>query len=109
MLASHEQLVERKHLELCICVIKDTLKEAGIGLNDLSAIAVGLGPGSLIGCRVGVETAKTLAQVLKIPLLGIPATSSSPEELVAAGFKLLEKGQESSIYDLEPIYLRGPV
>lgn len=39
----------------------------------LSGVAVGIGPGLFTGLRVGVETAKTLAQVLRIPIVGIPS------------------------------------
>lgn len=37
----------------------------------LGGVAVGIGPGLFTGLRVGVETAKTLSQVLNIPILGI--------------------------------------
>jgi tRNA threonylcarbamoyladenosine biosynthesis protein TsaB len=43
----------------------------GVELSQVGGIAVGVGPGLFTGLRVGVETAKTLAQVLGVPIVGI--------------------------------------
>jgi len=53
--------------------IVNMLKEAGLGVKDVEAIGVSLGPGSFTGLRIGVVTAKTLAQVLNVPVVGIVA------------------------------------
>lgn len=51
--------------------IDGLLRRNGLTLPDLTAFAVGLGPGSFTGVRVGVTTAKTLAQVTGKPLVGV--------------------------------------
>lgn len=51
--------------------IKEGLKNSGLELYNLDFIAIGTGPGSYTGIRVGAVTAKTLAYALNIPLIGI--------------------------------------
>jgi tRNA threonylcarbamoyladenosine biosynthesis protein TsaB len=43
----------------------------GIELSQVGGVAVGIGPGLFTGLRAGIETAKTLAQVLAVPIVGI--------------------------------------
>ena len=61
----------RRHGELLAPVIAAVLSEAGIVRQDLTAIAVGVGPGPFTGLRVGLVTARTLAAVLEIPVYGV--------------------------------------
>ncbi len=59
------------HAEKLHLFIEEVIVEAGITLSDLDAIAVGKGPGSYTGLRIGVSAAKGLAYGLDIPLLSI--------------------------------------
>lgn len=52
--------------------ISAVLDEAGWTLNDVDAIAAGIGPGSWTGLRIGLTTAKTIAQARNLPLVGVP-------------------------------------
>jgi len=51
--------------------ISEALKKIKLNFNDLDAIAVGKGPGSYTGLRIGVAAAKGLCFALNIPLIGI--------------------------------------
>ncbi len=48
------------------------MKEAGLGMKELQAVAVSEGPGSYTGLRLGMATAKGLCYALQIPLIAIP-------------------------------------
>ena len=59
------------HAERLHVFIEEVIKEAGISMNDLSAVAVSQGPGSYTGLRIGVSAAKGLCFALGIPLIAI--------------------------------------
>lgn len=59
------------HAERLHVFIEQIIKDAGITLNDLSAIAVSQGPGSYTGLRIGVSAAKGLCYALDIPLIAL--------------------------------------
>jgi tRNA threonylcarbamoyladenosine biosynthesis protein TsaB len=51
--------------------VVNLLKDCKLTMADIEAVGVSLGPGSFTGLRIGVVTAKTLAQTLNIPIAGI--------------------------------------
>ncbi|HOB76271.1 MAG TPA: tRNA (adenosine(37)-N6)-threonylcarbamoyltransferase complex transferase subunit TsaD [Phycisphaerae bacterium] len=65
------ELASRAHIENLDGVIQEAMASAGVGRNDLDAIAVTNRPG-LMGCLlIGVMSAKTLALTWGKPLLGV--------------------------------------
>ena len=67
--ASNEGLM---HLTSLLPMVEDILGEAGISPKKLDGIAVSAGPGSFTGMRIGVATARALAQALDIPVIKVP-------------------------------------
>ncbi len=53
--------------------IRFCLEQSRLGYRNIGGVAVSLGPGLFTGMRVGVATAKALAQALSVPLVGMPS------------------------------------
>jgi tRNA threonylcarbamoyladenosine biosynthesis protein TsaB len=78
---------QRTHSVNLLPMIKAAIDEAGIIPGDLNGIAVSSGPGSFTGLRIGMSTAKTLAQVWGLPVMGISTLDALAHPL--AGLKNL--------------------
>jgi tRNA threonylcarbamoyl adenosine modification protein YeaZ len=63
--------VPMKHGEQLAPLIEAVLLDRGLVRQDLTAIAVGVGPGPFTGLRVGLVTARTLALALELPVYGV--------------------------------------
>jgi len=63
----------RIHSVRLLPAVKDLLAAAGRTCADLTGVAVSRGPGSFTGLRIGLTVAKTLAQVLSLPVAGVPS------------------------------------
>jgi tRNA threonylcarbamoyladenosine biosynthesis protein TsaB len=75
-----------RHGQALVPAIARVLDRAGVAKRDVDLFAVGTGPGSYTGLRVGIATAKALAFALGRPLLGAPSfdamAAATPPELV---------------------------
>lgn len=70
-----------EHAEKVNVLIAEVLEEAGVGMKDLHAVAVGIGPGSYTGLRIGLSVAKGLCHALGVPIIGV----GTLDVLAAAG------------------------
>ncbi|MFC5266457.1 tRNA (adenosine(37)-N6)-threonylcarbamoyltransferase complex dimerization subunit type 1 TsaB [Kribbella qitaiheensis] len=71
ILASSSTVDALRHGELLAPAIAAALATAGCTPRDLTKIAVGVGPGPFTGLRVGLVTARTMADVLEIEVAGV--------------------------------------
>lgn len=63
--------VPHRHAEHLVPAIRSLVEWTGVQLEQLAAIAVDVGPGLFTGLRVGVTTAKVMAQALRIPVVPV--------------------------------------
>lgn len=63
---------KKTHSQTLLPMIDAMMQMAATDVKELDAIAVAAGPGSFTGLRIGASTAKGLAQVLDIPIIGVP-------------------------------------
>ena len=71
------------HATRLLSMARELLDESGVGWRAVERVAVGVGPGAFTGLRVGVATARGLAQSLGIGLAGV----STPRALARAAFE----------------------
>ena len=82
VLGEHLLSETKRHAESLIGALDRALLLAGVALDDVEGVGVGRGPGSFIGVRTGIATAKGLALARGMPLVGLPsllALGASPE------------------------------
>jgi N6-L-threonylcarbamoyladenine synthase len=65
------EIAARAHSELMMPLVETALKDAGLGLSDIDAIAATAGPGLIGGVMVGLVTAKALAMASGKPLIAV--------------------------------------
>ncbi|OPX84523.1 MAG: tRNA threonylcarbamoyladenosine biosynthesis protein TsaB [Pelotomaculum sp. PtaB.Bin104] len=85
ILAERMVMNKRTHSVNLLPMIKAVLDDAQIDHSQLAGIAVSSGPGSFTGLRIGMSTAKTLAQVWGLPVAGISTLETLAHPLTGHG------------------------
>ena len=65
------EIASRKHVETIVPVVRESLDEAGLTLNQIEGIAVTRGPGLVGSLLIGISLAKSIAYVKNLPLIGV--------------------------------------
>jgi tRNA threonylcarbamoyladenosine biosynthesis protein TsaB len=64
------------HATQLLPLVARVMERAGIGWDGVDRIAVGVGPGTFTGLRIGIATARALARSRDIPLVGVSTLQS---------------------------------
>jgi tRNA threonylcarbamoyladenosine biosynthesis protein TsaB len=72
-----------RHAERLLALAEDALAQAGATWADVDRLAVGLGPGGFTGLRLGVATARALAQGRGLPVVGVSSLEALAEPVDA--------------------------
>jgi len=88
LVAQRHDAMAKGQAERLFPMLEDLLSGAGHHWRDLSALAVGIGPGNFTGVRIAVSAARGLALALEIPALGISTFEAlahdGPRQLLVA-------------------------
>lgn len=71
VLGTFEITQPRRHAELLTPMIEQLCRQCDVHLSEVGVLAVDVGPGLFTGMRVGLATAKAMAQALRVPVIGL--------------------------------------
>jgi tRNA threonylcarbamoyladenosine biosynthesis protein TsaB len=84
------------HATRLLPLASQLLADAGIGWSEIERIAVGVGPGTFTGLRIGVATARGLAQSLGVSLVGVSSLAALAHTAARSAGMLAPAGVSTS-------------
>ncbi len=108
------EIASRAHIEQIYPVIREAMERAGVGRDEIDAVAVASQPGLTIALVVGVTAAKTLSFMWSKPLIAInhlhahlQSAMLSEQELDLPAVALIVSGGHTCLYEADsPLELR---
>ena len=85
VLMSHSQNAGLRHAARALAMVERAVADSGLVPADLHGVAVGSGPGSFTGLRIGMAAAKGLCMALNLPLLPVPTLKGMAAQVVFEG------------------------
>ena len=101
VVAEYASAEAMRHGEMLAPGIADVLAQVGAVSRDVTAVAVGVGPGPFTGLRVGLVTARTMALALGIPVYGVCTLDILAAEALDAGhdeFQIATDARRKEVY-----------
>ncbi len=94
--------MERGQAERLVPLIQEVVAQAGLTLPQIDAYAIGQGPGTFTGLRVGLATVRALAQVSGKPAIGIGTFDAIEHAIADRPLCILIETKRSDYYVRAP-------
>ncbi len=85
LIGEYTQNIQRTHSQRLLPLVDAIFRDCTLEREEIGGIAVAVGPGSFTGLRIGVSTARALAQGLGVPAAGISTLEALAEQAFCPG------------------------
>jgi tRNA threonylcarbamoyladenosine biosynthesis protein TsaB len=89
---------ELRHAETLLPELEKLLASARVELRAIELLAIGLGPGSFTGLRVGLATVKGLALATGLPVVGVSSLAAVAHDAGSARVVVVNDGQRGEVF-----------
>lgn len=105
-----------QHSEVALSSLESLLKIARVQIEQITHLAVNIGPGSFTGVRVGINLARTLGYALDLPILSVNrlaliahSLASQPTEFTSIALRAIQDQYYIGIFDPSLRLVHGPL
>lgn len=83
------EVLQREHNRQLVPMVQSVLREAGVGIGAVDAIAFSMGPGSFTGLRIAAGLVQGLAYGIGVPVLRISTLAALAQQVRRVGSRIL--------------------